>query len=300
MLSIPTTILITATIMVLFLQNQKPHEPFDYINFNHTKNNGITTTSTRIIGGTTAHWAKSYPWFVRLDKNHNSTNTCGGSLITKDCVLTAAHCVEDIKPTQVRIGQDELRNVSKVIMHPNFRKTPKKAVSDIALIFLEKPSSKTPVRLLSSVPKKGTDVTIIGFGKDAPWTKEEDELNQKNPNAYYGVKDLQKTRLKVTDFKNCGTIQMNNDTKGSVKIKTLLDFTCLTSPSSGACNGDSGGPVILWKNDIPYVFGVTSFGIPGCRSYKKYGYSVLYTDVTQYDGWIRQNVRKYGKHSLRS
>jgi secreted trypsin-like serine protease len=60
-------------------------------------------------------------------------------------------------------------------------------------------------------------------------------------------------------------LQMNNSIqKVSVKHhEPYLDFTCLTSPSSGACNGDSGGPVILWKNDIPYVFGVTSFGIPG-------------------------------------
>jgi hypothetical protein len=153
-----------------------------------TKNNGITTTSTRIIGGTTAHWAKSYPWFVRLDKNYNSTNTCGGSLITKDCVLTAAHCVEDIKPTQVRIGQDELRNVSKVIMHPNFQENTQQRQCPISLSFSSRNRPrKLPSDCFRQFQRRVLTSPLLVSGRMRHGRRRKDELNQKNPNAYYGV-----------------------------------------------------------------------------------------------------------------
>lgn len=290
-------------VLVLVFQIRPGREAFEFININHAKNNGITSTSSRIVGGTQSHWATSYPWFVRLNPAYNTTNTCGGSLITRDCVLTAAHCVENTKPSKVRIGQNEIRNVSRVVMHPDFDTNKTKAFGDIALIFLEKPSSKAPVRLLSSAPKKGSKVTIIGFGKTTSWTPEQSANQSRDPDAYYGSSTLQKSRVTVTDYKGCGVIHAQNENMKKIGVpdryNTLLDFVCLKSDSSTACNGDSGGPAILWQNDRPYVFGVTSNGIPGCIPWKKYGYTMLYTDINKYRGWIGSMIKRYGKHNLR-
>lgn len=46
---------------------------------------------TRIVGGTTANIAE-FPWMVGMTKRGQFH--CGGSLITRRHVLTAAHCLE--------------------------------------------------------------------------------------------------------------------------------------------------------------------------------------------------------------
>lgn len=54
--------------------------------------------SDRIIGGANATLGQ-YPWIVRLKYSHNILGTlfnrfeCGGSLITRTHIITAAHCV---------------------------------------------------------------------------------------------------------------------------------------------------------------------------------------------------------------
>lgn len=47
-------------------------------------------TNNRIVGGSDAS-PGSWPWQVSL--NEFGASRCGGSLITKDWVLTAAHCI---------------------------------------------------------------------------------------------------------------------------------------------------------------------------------------------------------------
>ena len=59
------------------------------------KNNISQGFQTKIVGGESAN-AKDFPWLVMLGpvKNGNvEIYNCGGSLITKDAVLTAAHCL---------------------------------------------------------------------------------------------------------------------------------------------------------------------------------------------------------------
>lgn len=58
-------------------QGEKPHE----LNLSHIRQ---TRTTPRIINGTDAKEG-DYPFFVQAEG-------CGGSLVWKDVVLTAAHC----------------------------------------------------------------------------------------------------------------------------------------------------------------------------------------------------------------
>ena len=49
---------------------------------------------TRIVGGTVAP-LNAYPWFAKALTSSNSWGGCGGTLVTPEYVLTAAHCISN-------------------------------------------------------------------------------------------------------------------------------------------------------------------------------------------------------------
>lgn len=55
---------------------------------------GISRTFNRIVGGENAD-VNEYPWQSALITGNSNTPFCGGTLIHKRYVLTAAHCMEE-------------------------------------------------------------------------------------------------------------------------------------------------------------------------------------------------------------
>ena len=123
-----------------------------------------------------------YPYTVPIF--YNGQFTCGGTLITKDTVLTAAHCLEGKDNTNditIRIGSDnvndgDIMTVRKEVKHPDYEDTVNGDYSyDVGLIFLtEEVQSNTQLPILNdecailnnecTFPAEGSTAYALGWG----------------------------------------------------------------------------------------------------------------------------------------
>jgi len=117
-----------------------------------------------------------YPYIVPI--LYNGQFTCGGTLITKDTVLTAAHCLEGRDNTDgitVLIGSDNVNNgnimsVRKEMKHPDYEQMSEVDYSyDVGLIFLTEEVQNNNIQLPklndeSAVPLVGSTTYALGWG----------------------------------------------------------------------------------------------------------------------------------------
>lgn len=177
---------------------------------------------------------------------------CSGTLIGKRWVLTAAHCVDDKAAAnlQVVIGDTdldnttdpaELRAVERIRVHPKWGGDTGDG-NDVALLRLVNDSNVTPVRLgLSKSLEKGIKrceslpvlfarVCPSGLGFGLGWGK----------TTAGGQTSLTLRQAKATIF---------GGPRGT-----------FWKAKSGACKGDSGGPLMIAGDDgSPVQIGVASY-----------------------------------------
>ncbi|XP_070494752.1 transmembrane protease serine 9-like [Chironomus tepperi] len=241
-----------------------------------------------IINGEKAGVAE-FPFQVALgyvEKKQNKLQfDCGGSLIADDIVLTAAHCVKikNNQPIIVRIGRttldlndedDESKHqdikIKAIEIHPNHRTQTKH--NDIAIIKLEKPFSPSDsvgtICLASKDSDAPKDFIVTGFGTVSSEKKRRSDW-------------LLKGKLRESPHDKCKSDY-------AIKFKIIDSQICaLGEKGVDACQGDSGGPLFYEKNNINYLYGITSFGI-ACGSQTLPG---VYTKVTRYLDWIEKVMK---------
>ncbi|KAG0414506.1 hypothetical protein HPB47_008323, partial [Ixodes persulcatus] len=108
----------------------------------------IVSESRFIVGGRRAKMGE-YPWMVAMRFRRFGELFCGGSLIKADIVLTAAHCVDDKKISEVKVDAGiidlwtgggpyhQVRLPVRFILHARFDS--ETLENDIALIKLDRP-----------------------------------------------------------------------------------------------------------------------------------------------------------------
>jgi len=209
-----------------------------------------TSTIPLIVGGTPAP-AGMFPFSAV--SIYSNIAICGGSLIYKDIILTAAHCEEAwnatgqiafIGNTQVSGSDGDKIPVDSILKNPGFNPTNFK--NDIMLVKLKNNSTKTPVILETKVtsPKGQAPVTAIGFGD----TTENGFISNV----------LLEVNLTTIDYTTCKNYWENPNSFTPVSDTNQI---CAGDLAGGkdTCQGDSGGP-LLFKN---VQVGITSFS-NGC------------------------------------
>lgn len=218
----------------------------------------------------------------------NNENKCGGTLINKNWILTAGHCVVgevDKNNIFVGIGLTDLtdydnmipteklahrRNIKQIIIHENYSSYKGHYINDIALIELDSPVDLPTISINNSnyLETEKNLVAILGWGYNNLFSLElpnnlleafvpiisNDKANQ--PSWYQGT---------VTDSEIVAGF-----TQGSVD----------------SCGGDSGGPVLAWNGNKWLQIGIITWGW-GCALPFHPGVG---TRISKYTDWIYDNT----------
>ncbi|XP_059468385.1 uncharacterized protein LOC132192438 [Neocloeon triangulifer] len=251
------------------------------------------------------------PWHASLTQHGKLGilhDACGGTLISKTAIVTAAHCLyEDVngkkvpleaKQVEVNLGKYDAEDTKEprqsflakdILVHPDYNPHNFYYENDIALLLFD--SNETNFNELVHPACLWDDdysienITdqlgeVAGFGL----TEERQRSHQ-----------LKKVEVEIPSHQACF---LQNKKFFGKNLKPTMNFCAGKPPVAANCVGDSGGGLTIYKKGKHYLRGITSSALPKKIEVASMEFTVvcnpdfysLYTDVTNYLEWIVDNV----------
>ena len=267
----------------------------------------------KIVGGDPArlaHWPGQALLRISAKNAHKALYLCGGSAINERWVLTAAHCVDDIKADlkksfsdnsgrvhsgilEIVLGVEDLDAVreenvfaiEKIVKRDGYKEATQSG-RDIALIQLKRAYSGPTARLsldATTDPQTppGVQARVAGFGS-LKFGNQTNIFRRADGEEYYaGSRRLQETAVPTVAIATC------KERFPKDKIDDEQICAGLEQGGHDSCQGDSGGPLVAYDgNECPYQIGVVSWGV-GCGGARDYG---VYTRVSYHAAWLASNA----------
>ncbi len=297
-------------------------------------------TASRVYGGRPSQqgsWPAQVALLAEVPPDPNNTGAqsgtsrsyrqfCGGSVIARQWVLTAAHCIVQPDGTLVdpatlaimsgstRLGEGDLRAAVLIIPHEAYDGN--LLDNDIALIKLAEPIAQSSGPVGATQVLRPDEAAPSGNAVVAGWGfMEQDQIPI----------DLMETDIQVLPNDTCnrgmaeqtkrefGAFLMSYGTANRVPMAKLEDAYNIVVSNLGnmltdnmicagvasgertSCNGDSGGPLMMRRGDGSWVqVGIVSWGRNPLGSNQRCGHAELYgvyTRVSNYFDWIGSKIR---------
>lgn len=186
-----------------------------------------------------------FPFMVKLEDEHG-IHKCGGTLITYDTVLTAAHCLNSVAKVETR--PKRMYRIKKAFKHPRYSDRDYSTgggVSvdpfDIGIIILENTAdqeSTNLVRLNSDLllPQNFADLTAVGWNTSA--------ISEQLYTAAYMYMPNSACIESWGQYSNQTIFYRDR----------LIDASFCSVPTqkrSSVCSGDAGAPLLLMSDSSP-------------------------------------------------
>nr|XP_013798177.1 PREDICTED: chymotrypsin-like protease CTRL-1 [Apteryx mantelli mantelli] len=231
--------------------------------------------SEKIINGQNAV-PGSWPWQVSL-QTRSGSHFCGGSLISENWVITAAHCEFNPYAHVVVLGEYDqfsgaeaiqVKTVAKAITYPGWDASTLN--NDITLLKLTSPAQLGPRVSPVCLPPANVALPANLQCVTTGW-------GRTNPNSNSLAQRLQQVALPLISSSQCMQYWGN-------RITTSM--LCAGGVGASSCHGDSGGPLVYQNGNVWTLIGIVSWGNSNCNI----RIPAVYTRVSQFRNWINNVV----------